>query len=245
MNVLVCGLPGSGNRLVKRLIEAAGGRAHVRHGNTGLKYLLKYIDAHAGCRAVIPIRAMRAESRSNRWAKTAQQKDECVKNVILALARRPKVPVRMVSYESLFLHPEESKADLLEWLGLPNVPWPNAPRNENEKWMTTTRRKVIGWRAWMAREKDASDLRVVDSRLTHFGELRDVQVIVLYCEDGTRATLSGRDYYWLKGECQSYVDCFGFGDAPSYGTGCVVAGKEIDETAYDAINAMAAAAKDF
>lgn len=136
MFVVICGLPGSGNRLLKALVQAAGGDAIVRHGNTGAKYLCKAFRNHSDCRAIIPVRHWRAETASNPWAKSERQKDDCVREVIRALAGHPDVPVRMIGYEALFLYPEQSKYDLLSWLGLdPLTAWPEPPRDENAKWI--------------------------------------------------------------------------------------------------------------
>ena len=134
--VLICGLPGSGNRLLKGLIIAAGGDSAVRHGNTGSKFILKAFRVRPGRPhyALIPVRHWHAESSSNPWAQNERQKDECVGVVLQALAELG-VPTRMVSYESLFLYPDQARRGILKWVGLdPDTPWPDPPRDENHKW---------------------------------------------------------------------------------------------------------------
>ena len=137
--VMVSGLPGSGNRLLKRLFHAAGADSCVRHGSGGEKMLRKVLDAHPDHRqlCVIPVRDFHSEATSNRWTHRRGQRTEAVDCVMRVLAER-RVPTRMVSYESLWLYPDESKNALLEWAGLPAVPWPEGdrPRDENSKWKT-------------------------------------------------------------------------------------------------------------
>jgi hypothetical protein len=134
--VLICGLPGSGNRMLKALIRAAGGESLVRHGNTGAKFIVKAFEIHPDRPhyALIPVRFWHAESASNPWARDDRQKDECVSVVMRTLADL-RIPTRMVSYESLFLYPDQARIDILTWVGLdPATPWPNPPRDENAKW---------------------------------------------------------------------------------------------------------------
>lgn len=135
----ICGLPGSGNRLLERLFQAADAESSVLHGSHGTKPLLDLLDAHLAdrCLAVIPVRDWHAEMASRRGGYSMDQHADALANVMRVLVER-HVPTQMISYESLFLYPEESKNLLLEWAGLPLVPWPDGdcPRDENEKWKT-------------------------------------------------------------------------------------------------------------
>ncbi len=133
--VVVCGLPGSGNRLLKRLFLAAGAEAYVRHGNGGAKLYRKLFRLHPHrIVAVMPVRDWYSERSANSWAQREEQRDECVAVTCQVMAE-DGIPLRMVGFESLFLYPERAKDLLLEWAGLPIVPWPDGdyPRDENLK----------------------------------------------------------------------------------------------------------------
>jgi len=142
--VQLCGLPGSGNRLLMRLFQSAGAESDVQHGSAGTHYIREALEKHAGHRrfAVIPVRDWQAEmtSRNRRmdWGEHEAKKPFAVLSVMRVLVEL-EIPTRMVSFESIFLYPEESKDLLLDWLGLPWVPWPEGdyPRDENAKWRTT------------------------------------------------------------------------------------------------------------
>lgn len=112
--------------------------------------------------------------------------------------------------------------------------------------MSDQPRSLIGWRAWVAAEPDARDVRVLDSTTSRFSDLTDVQIILLYREDGTRHVMNGVDFYWLGPEaCESKDTCFGCGNTVPPDASVVVLGKQIDEEAYDLLRAQARAARTF
>lgn len=111
--------------------------------------------------------------------------------------------------------------------------------------MSDEPRKLLGWRAWLASESDGSDLQVVDSRTTQFEDLTNVQVIVLYREDGTRHVMNGIDYYWLTRQCVSFDACFGCGNKIPPEATTVVEGKEIDPVEYERIQSLAMSGREF
>ena len=126
-------MPGSGNRLLKGLFEAAGAEAYVRHGYDGERPLDVLLDKHKHpIRAVMPIRDEWANRKSNSWSVDEKQRDQCLACAIEVLRKR-RISLRIVSYESLFLYPERSKNALLNWAGLPLIEWPDHPRDENAK----------------------------------------------------------------------------------------------------------------
>lgn len=132
--VLVCGLPGSGNRLLKRLLKKAGADAHVYHGIAGHDILygaLDKADDKQPLRAIIPVRHFHASCNS--WPINERRADECMMITMQVLAERG-IRTRLISYESLFLYPEQTCQQLLTWLRLPDTPWPDVPRDENHKW---------------------------------------------------------------------------------------------------------------
>jgi hypothetical protein len=136
--VIVCGIPGSGNRLLKRLFQAAGAESFVRHGNNGPKLYHNLIELHPHrIVAVMPVRDWTVNNSSNKWAQTELQKDKCAW-VAMQTMLNANIPLRIIGYETLFLYPEESKKSILKWVGLPNIPWPenDYPRDENEKWLS-------------------------------------------------------------------------------------------------------------
>ena len=131
--VVVCGLPGSGNRLLEGLFKAAGAESYVRHGYDGENPFRLLLDKHKhDTRAVMPVRDDHSNRKSNPWTHEENVRDRCIATTCRVMDGR-RIPLRMVSYESLFLYPERSKNALLDWAGLPIVDWPNCPRDENSK----------------------------------------------------------------------------------------------------------------
>lgn len=134
--ILICGLPGSGNRLFKNLFIAAGGLSLVRHGHQGERTYKKafWIHREHPPYALIPVRHTHAESHSSSWGESQKMRTDSITQAMKSLSNL-EIPTRMVGYETAFLYPIQTKRFLLEWVGLdPTTPWPDEPRDENAKW---------------------------------------------------------------------------------------------------------------
>lgn len=138
--VLVCGLPSSGNHLVRETI--------LRCSRAQQPYTRKLVLVwHGGphdwtpkptkeelkhARIVIPVRdprcrklSVKARGLPDNWPE-----DFCVGRV-LAFAYEHRLRVKHVSYEAFCLDGDGVGSDLAEWLGLPWIPFPDSIRPED------------------------------------------------------------------------------------------------------------------
>ena len=137
LRVYVCGLPSSGNRLIVRLLNAAGVKlTGICHGHA-TDVPINTQDA-SDIRCILLVRSH--PHRLTSAAKTNHEHGEPTDTERMMKLMKGIVeigaPTRWISYESLLLDPEETKKDLLEWLGLPEVDWPEIVFDANEKHRT-------------------------------------------------------------------------------------------------------------
>jgi hypothetical protein len=136
LRVYVCALPSSGNRLLQRLITAAGGVCQIHHGYSLHDAPRQPLETDVRCVLI-------ARSHPARLASVAHHGDhkygepgdtERIQNLLRGIVALG-APVRVVSYEGLVADPERVKDDLLAWLGLPLIPWPEPVVDANAKWL--------------------------------------------------------------------------------------------------------------
>ena len=141
IRVFICGLPSSGNRLVQRLLTAAGGEcAWLCHGETS-DVPRDTKDAEE-IRCIFLVRSHPHRMKSCKKTSPSHIYGEPVDTErmmkMMRGAAEIEAPCRWISYESLVMDPEETKKDLLEWLGLPNIDWPEIVFDANEKYRNST-----------------------------------------------------------------------------------------------------------
>lgn len=129
-----------------RMFKSAGAEAvYLNHGDTKVGrscQVYKRISKMPNRRwfIVIPVRdpEVRKESCRRRFPTSPEFLDDEWQNhtrfVILTTAWKLKLPIRFVSYEALVQNPEGVKRDLLNWVELPNLPWPESVFDGNEKY---------------------------------------------------------------------------------------------------------------
>lgn len=141
--VFVSGRPRSGNTLIKRLVDDAGGIGYVVHGNAPLRIFRGVMkqEPHEGVFMVIPVRSSSCSLRSSmafhdpsalRIWKEMEVDHLC--SVMRAL--QTGATVRFVSYEGIIQDPEAERTWLLGFLGLDRTtPWPEPIVDGNAKWL--------------------------------------------------------------------------------------------------------------
>ncbi len=123
LRVVVAGLPYSGNRLVKGLVEKAGLRARIFHGGGIANLRGPRVMGYSGpqYRAIIPVRersAWLASCRAHDRAGPVVRIDEdrCRQDVFEEVTQA-QIPIRLVSYESIVADPIATGTDLWRFIG--------------------------------------------------------------------------------------------------------------------------------
>lgn len=132
----ISGLPRSGNRLLKRLVEhlakEAGRQVIVKvwHGNSAGQ------TPGPGMRILVPVRDpfCRRQSASKHGCLGPYPEDVCTAG-LYAFAGKHGIPVKHVSYEAMVQRPDEIGRDIAEWMGLGWAGWPEEVRDQNAKWL--------------------------------------------------------------------------------------------------------------
>lgn len=134
--IVVCGLPGSGNRFLSEFLKHAGARTKIMHGNQDMTRQLVTemgaTDPDTYLRAVMPVRhnPIRLDKNEPRIPEMSDWTARTIR--VLSYLQ---IPLRVVSYEAMFLYPESFRRDLLEWCGLrSDIPWHDEPVDANEKY---------------------------------------------------------------------------------------------------------------
>lgn len=131
--IVVAGLPGSGNRLVRSLLQAAGAEVVIFHGRSG-DLPQGALPAAVVLTARNPwIRAQSMHTRGDAPSWDFSRDEHYLRN-ILAFVVVHGLPVRIIPYEAIIQDPGGVRCDLLGWLSLPtNTPWPSTITDGNAK----------------------------------------------------------------------------------------------------------------
>ena len=131
--VLVCGLPGSGNRALERLVEGAGADAWILHGTPSLP---EGDPDHAASRrrcaewilergrpgrqvALLPVRSERWRAptfRKTFYRWHARWPSHVHVGNLMRVLSEQEVPTRLVSYEAFVEHPEHTQRWIVAWI---------------------------------------------------------------------------------------------------------------------------------
>jgi hypothetical protein len=136
--ILICGLPGSGNNLVRRFVERCAQKVGPRHArgvvfHGGPHHPSASWRCRGATHVVIPVRhpGCRRQSMYRRQLDWSRYPPVPCAASIFRIVVDDKLPVYLLSYEALVADPEGVGRDLAEFLELPYVPWPAAIDSEH------------------------------------------------------------------------------------------------------------------
>lgn len=150
--ILICGLPGSGNHMLRELVRAAGGKPLIWHGDSELYKefegdietpLLGPPPTRIFTHAIMPVRNnwMRSRERalgSTWWERHGHKSQDsfvaALRETVISFIATRAIPLKVVAYEHIVANPKLG-GRILAWADLPYADWPEPVVDGDAKYL--------------------------------------------------------------------------------------------------------------